>query len=155
MAGKTIDREYEASPQRLFEACRRAVGELGYTILFSDSNGFSISFNTGRSMKSWGGQDLTATIFESGDKSTLVIGGSIAQTGNPFGGNQIGSWGEKSALSNKFHDTVSQILPSIPEKSTSVNSGGIADEIAKLKALLDQGVITIDEFEAGKQKLLG
>lgn len=155
MAGKTIDREYAATPERVFEACRRAVGELGYTVLFSDSEGMSISFNTGRSMKTWGGQDLTATVFISGNGSKLVIGGSIAKTGNPFGGNQLGSWGEKSDLSNKFHNLVEKILPDINEiRNKSAGSLSVADEIGKLKNLLDQGALSQAEFDLAKKKLI-
>ena len=154
MAGKTIDREYDASPEKVFEACRRAVGEMGYTVLFSDSAGFSISFNTGRSMKTWGGQDLTATVFSSGNGSKLVVGGSIAKNGNPFGGNQLGSWGEKSALSKKFHDAVTGILPSVKVSKASSNSAGMADELLKLKDLFDQGILSKSEFEAAKHKLI-
>ncbi len=156
MAGKTIDRNYDASSARVFEACRRVVGELGYTVLFSDTAGKSISFNTGRSMKTWGGQDLTATVFDDGAGSKVVIGGSIAKTGNPFGGNQLGSWGEKSALSNKFHDKLEEILPSVaePKGSESSSGGGLAEEIAKLQDLLKQGVLSQAEFDAAKKKLL-
>jgi hypothetical protein len=35
------------------------------------------------------------------------------------------------------------------------SQGSIADELAKLAALRDQGVITDADFEAGKAKLLG
>ena len=40
-----------------------------------------------------------------------------------------------------------------PENTTQ--SQGMADEILKLKELLDSGIITQEEFEAGKKKLLG
>lgn len=40
------------------------------------------------------------------------------------------------------------------QEITATNSNSIADEIIKLKSLLDQGIITEDEFSKGKEKLL-
>ncbi|MES1225758.1 MAG: SHOCT domain-containing protein, partial [Bacteroidota bacterium] len=39
-------------------------------------------------------------------------------------------------------------------KITGSNSASVADEITKLKKLLDDGTITKEEFEAAKKKLL-
>jgi len=38
--------------------------------------------------------------------------------------------------------------------STAVGGGGSADELAKLADLRDKGVITVDEFERQKAKIL-
>jgi len=38
--------------------------------------------------------------------------------------------------------------------SAAAAGGGIADQIAQLKGLLDSGVLTQAEFDAGKQKIL-
>ena len=79
MGGKTIERTFPASSEDVYEAARRAVAELGYSVLHSDAAAKAISFNTGRSMKSWAGQDLTATVFASDDGSArVVVGGSLA-----------------------------------------------------------------------------
>ena len=48
-------------------------------------------------------------------------------------------------------------VASVSSQSTVMQkepSGSIADEIAKLKTLLDQGIISEDEFAKAKQKLL-
>ncbi|MEM2315100.1 MAG: SHOCT domain-containing protein, partial [Candidatus Nezhaarchaeales archaeon] len=42
----------------------------------------------------------------------------------------------------------------ITEKTTTMGAS-IAEELAKLKELLDKGVITREEFEKAKKKLLG
>lgn len=48
------------------------------------------------------------------------------------------------------------IIPNYnPNQKTSLQSISIADEIAKLKKLLDAGAITQAEYDAGKKKLLG
>jgi hypothetical protein len=110
MAGKTQEVEFRASTGRVWTALVRAVVELGYATLSSDKASGSLSFNTGRSWKSWAGQDLNATVFSAGKgRSRIVIGGTIARS-QAHGGNQIASWGEKKGSSAGFvgHDAVDQ-----------------------------------------------
>lgn len=42
-----------------------------------------------------------------------------------------------------------------PDSAKPATAGSVADEIKKLKELLDSGAITKDEYEAQKKKLLG
>lgn len=161
MAGKTIDRKVAASTVRAFEACRRATAELGYSITDVSKESLTISFNTGRSMKTWGGQDLTASLFDEGDSTLIVVGGSLGKGGSALtgGGSQLLAWGEKKTLSLKFLDTVEAVLPSIAESSSATSSNdsqpsSSADELLKLKELLDAGAITQEEFDNEKGKLL-
>lgn len=103
MGGKTVEQIFSATPEVVFAAAKLTIASNGYIILNSDQNQLSITFNTGRSMKSWAGQDLTATFIESGSETKVIVGGSLAKGGNPFGGgSQLTSWGEKEALSRKF-----------------------------------------------------
>ena len=123
MGGKAVEHRMSASTARAYEACRQAVANLGYTTLHTDGSASTISFNTGRSMKSWAGQDLSASVFSDGDGSRVVVGGSLATRGNPFGGgSQVGSWGEKKALSNKFLAEVARVLPKIPEPAAAADN---------------------------------
>ena len=161
MAGKTIDRKVAASAVRAFEACRRATAELGYSITDVSKESLTISFNTGRSMKTWGGQDLTASLFDEGDSTLIVVGGSLGKGGSALtgGGSQLFAWGEKKTLSLKFLDTVEALLPSIAESSSATSSNdsqpsSAADELLKLKELLDAGAISQEEFDNEKNKLL-
>jgi membrane protease subunit (stomatin/prohibitin family) len=41
-----------------------------------------------------------------------------------------------------------------PAQAAAAGQEGIADQLAKLKSLLDSGVLTQDEFAAAKQKVL-
>ena len=161
MAGKTIDRKVAASSLRAFEACRRATAELGYSITDVSKESLTISFNTGRSMKTWGGQDLTASLFDEGDSTLIVVGGSLGKGGSALtgGGSQLFAWGEKKTLSLKVLDTVEALLPSIAESSSATSSNdsqpsSSADELLKLKELLDAGAISQEEFDNEKRKLL-
>ena len=163
MGGKTVERDFKYPAPVIFEAARRSIASLGYTIVHSDSTGHTLSFNTGRSMSSWAGQDLTATIFDNGDSTRVVVGGSLATRGNPFGGgSQIASWGEKKKLSLRFLDEIPShiVIPSSPApsaKSSSVETesdAGPIELLQRLGELRDSGVITSEQFEAKRAEIL-
>ena len=159
VGGKTIEQTFEASPARVFEAARQVVANLGFSVLHSDVAGLVISFNTGRSMSSFAGQDLTATVFADSGGSRVVVGGSLATRGSPFGGgSQLGSWGEKGRLSRRFLDEVGALIPSIPEPAPrtdhAATGSDLTSELARLGELRNAGVIDDEEFAAAKAKLL-
>ena len=157
MGGKTQEFEFEASPERLWSSVIQCVGTSGYTIIMSDAQSHVVSFNTGRSMKSWAGQDLTATVTPTKDGARLVMGGSLGRGGNPLGGgSQLGAWGEKNALIGKFFEAVRRTLPDVPEPTSSTSpQGDLASELAKLAELRAAGSLSEDEFQTAKARLLG
>jgi hypothetical protein len=158
MAGKTFGANFNASTERTFAAGVRAVGELGYTILEARPDAGVISFNSGRSMKSWAGQDMSATFVNDGPGTKVIVGGSIAKGGNPLGGgSQIVSWGEKTQIAERFLRKLEDVLPQTPEPKAKSNSGGgsLADQFRSLADLKDQGVLSETEFEAAKAKIIG
>ena len=158
MAGKTQSFSFpSASVERLWQASVQAVGLLGYNVISSDKSSRQLSFNTGRSMWSFAGQDLTATLIAAGRGSQLVMGGSL---GKGRGGSQVVSWGEKGRVIQKYADKVAELLPQIPEPKPAPAAKpratvSTADELAKLAQLRASGVLTPAEFEAQKAKLLG
>ena len=110
-------------------------------------------------MWSWAGQDLTATITTAAGDTQLVMGGSIAKGGNPFGGGQVVAWGEKARLITRFVDEVIAVLPTImePKVTPTPSQAGKAlwrMSFSKLAQLRDSGVLTEEEFAAQKAKLL-
>ena len=159
---KTFDRLFQSNPETVYEACRKVIADSGYSIISSNKDDFTISFNTGRSMSSWHGQDLTVTLFAEADQTKAVVGGSIAKGGSALtgGGSQVFAWGEKDKLSKKFLGSVESILPHIPVitpavRQTTVSSTSVAGEIKSLLDLKEAGALTDEEFEAAKSKLLG
>ena len=155
---RTLEKTLKSNPETVYEACRKVIADSGYSIINSNKDDLTLSFNTGRSMSSWHGQDLTVTLFADGDVTKAVVGGSIgsALTG---GGSQVFSWGEKDKLSKKFLDSVETILPSISKvasvnESTVISATNMAEEIKSLFALKEAGVLTEDEFAKAKAKLL-
>jgi len=160
MAGKTQAADFEAGTGRVWMALVRVVAELGYVTSSSDRASGSLSFNTGRSMKSWAGQDLNATVLPTGEGlSRIVIGGTIART-QAFGGSQVASWGEKKKLANKVLERVRECLPLIPEPAAELAQhatgplGGVGTELAQLTSLHQSGTISDEEFTMAKQRVL-
>src|SRR5687767_13678802 len=101
---KAVEKAYSASRDRLFAALLRSVSELGYSINNTDAASGTISFSTGMSMRSWAGQNMTATVFALGEgESKVVVGGKREQKGSPLGGGgQVFDWGEKGKITRKL-----------------------------------------------------
>lgn len=160
---KSEEKAFVASSGRLFEVSRQVIAQLGYTVRTIDLQSKTISFNTGRSMKSWAGQDMQLTVLERGSSSVVVIGGSLARRGGLASGQQI-AWGEKSALTKKILERIGELLPSIPEPiapaaapsapQSAPASGDRLEALARLGQLKESGVLTDEEFQTEKQKLL-
>lgn len=158
---KNMNKLFKSNPETVYEACRRVIADSGYTVINSSRDDFTISFNTGRSMSSWHGQDLTVTLFPDGANTNAVVGGGLAKGGSALtgGGSQLFAWGEKDKLSSAFLENIQKILPSIPkvvsaEDTTPVQSRSVAEEIKNLLALKEAGVLSDSEFETAKTKLL-
>jgi hypothetical protein len=108
---------FEASEDRLYQAAVRTAATLGYSLKHSDTTARVISFNTGMSMRSWAGQDMSVSVIsgENG-KNGLLIGGTRAQLSGFMGGTpQVYDWGESGKISRKFLDTFRPMLAKIPE----------------------------------------
>jgi hypothetical protein len=167
MGGRTQVFEYgDSSTDRVWAAALRAVSQLGCTVLHSDQPSKVLSFNTGRSMSSWAGQDLTMTLGVDGADCDMTVGGSPGQGGNPFGGGQIFSWGEKARLIESFAVKVYEVLaetpepaetaePAAPAARTAATTEDLSGQLERLAALHSSGSLTDEEFRAAKARLLG
>ena len=103
MAGKTYQRRFPVPVAEAYSAAIRAIAELGYAVTAAISDAHVVSFNTGRSFKTWAGQDLTATVVADGEGSRVILGGSLATRGDPWGGgSQLVGWGEKASIANRL-----------------------------------------------------
>ncbi len=100
MGGQTFEVTIDADQATVFAAAVATAARLGYTISEARPEVGVLSFNTGRSMKSWAGQDMTATVIAVGtDKTQVIVGGALARHGAQL---QLGAWGEKKALATKY-----------------------------------------------------
>jgi hypothetical protein len=152
---KTVEQTYNASADRTYAAVLRTASEMDYSIGNSDAVSKTVSFNTGMSMKSWAGQDMSVTVFDDGaSHSRVVIGGKRAQRGNFGGGGQLFDWGEKKKLAASFLERLDTVVAETPEPAASSPASSAADEIAKLADLHAKGALTDEEFQGAKASLL-
>jgi Short C-terminal domain len=153
---KAVEKAYGASAGRLYAALLRAVSELGYSISHSDATDRTVSFNTGLSMKSWGGQNMTATVFPLAEGDSKIVVGGRRHQNSP----QVFDWGEKGKITGKLLEAIDRALPETPEPAQptaptgAASSGSTADELQRLGELKAQGVLTDDEFNAEKARIL-
>jgi hypothetical protein len=68
--------------------------------------------------------------------------------------NRLIAWRE-AFQQQKIASAVEKIAEKAVPYALSAPTASIAEEIAKLKRLLDEGTITKEEFERAKKKLLG
>ena len=91
---KTYEFEFEAPPEQVFQETLGAVSLLGFSILANEDDSFT--FNTGPSIWSNAGQDMTVTAEPLSDSSSrLVLTGQTAQRGRET---EYGSWGERGRI---------------------------------------------------------
>ena len=97
--------------------------------------------------KSWQGHKMTVKNVKkygtkkTGDKYYLILGG----------GNIVNYWCEIEAALSTGEVIDDRVIKKVDSKGSSIS---VADEIAKLKKLYDDGVLTKEEYEAQKKKLL-
>jgi hypothetical protein len=162
-------RLYAAPRERVFSSILRALAELNYPITHSDHASGVVSFTTGISMRSWGGQNATAAVEAIDARTTrVVIGGKTAQSGNPFSGGAgtVYTFGELKSVAGKVFQRVEAILvdegvdvqPAESEVQVEPQEESRDGFTAKLERLADlhaRGALNDEEFSAAKAKLLG
>jgi hypothetical protein len=152
---KTYEFEFDAPPEELFTEMLSAVNALGFSILPGEDAETSVRFNTGPSIWSTAGQDMTATAFPiSPSSSRLVVSGTTARRGEQV---QYGSWGERGRIAKGL---ATRVRGTLPEAATvtvvereDVDDPGFVAGLATLCELHRNGDITDDEFAESKQRL--
>ena len=88
---KSYEFEFQAPPEQVFQETLGAVNLLGFSVLENVDGSFT--FNTGASIFSSAGQDMTVTAEALTESSSrLVLSGQNAQRG------EYGSWGERGRI---------------------------------------------------------
>jgi hypothetical protein len=91
---KIYEFDFEATPDQVFQETLGAVNLLGFSILASEGDSFT--FNTGPSIWSNAGQDMTVTAEALSESSArLVLSGETAQRGRAT---EYGSFGERGRI---------------------------------------------------------
>jgi len=141
--------------------CEAVKGIRGMTLESRDEMTSRVELKTGVSAFSWG-EKISVTVTSSGPDAAIISVGSGAKT---IFGSATAHGKNKQNVSEIINHT-SAILQKYgvqwktdlglqaPPTALSGTSPSIADELAKLAALRDQGVLTPAEFEDQKQRIL-
>jgi hypothetical protein len=149
---KTYEFEFDTPPEQLLTETVSAVSALGFSILHNEDTDTSVTFNTGASMWSTAGQDMTATAMAlSETASKLVVTGRTAQLGKEM---QYGSWGERGRIAKGLAARVRGALGDDTTETPASEGSTLVAELATLVRLHRSGELTDAEFAQAKQQLL-
>ena len=111
---------FTASEDRLFKAAVQTAMALGYSVKHTDPSMRVIAFNTGMSMRSWAGQDMSVSVVQGdGGRNGVIIGGTRAQLA--LGGvPQVFDWGERGKIARTFLQKFEEILPRTAEAAVPI-----------------------------------
>jgi hypothetical protein len=148
---RTYEFEFDAPPEQLFTETVSAVSALGFSILHHYDEPAAVTFNTGPSIWSTAGQDMTAAALAlSSSSSKLVVSGKTARRGTEA---QYGSWGERGriakGLATRVRGALEEQLP-----TASGDDPAFVTELATLAELHGSGALTDEEFATAKLRLL-
>ncbi len=137
------------------DACRKLEG---FTIDREDKVTTTIYLKGKMSLFSWG-EFVTVSISSLDNGLSELFVNSSPKIGGAFGPGLYGDMGKNKKNIIYIQQAIAEELKKYPEdaiiKSSSENTSfSVADEITKLKKLLDDGVLTQEEFNTKKKQLL-
>jgi len=147
--------EYPFTFQTVFKAIMEAAPNIdGLSLDSADEMSGHIAFKAGVSLASWG-ENITVQLIKVAPTQTKMLILSTPKTGVMFGGAM--DLGKNHQNIEKIINEVSAVLSTKPQETKVKNNAtsvSTADELLKLKNLKDSGVLSDEEFENEKKKIL-
>jgi len=147
--------EYPYSFKTVFDAIIEAAPKMdGLSLDSADEVSGRVTFKSGVSLRSWG-ENIPIQLVRLSSARTKMQIVSSPKTGAMFGG--AFDLGKNRENIDKIIKAVSDVLSKKPEEVEEVQqqpATSTADELLKLKALKDEGVISQTEFNEQKEKVL-
>jgi len=98
---KPVVETFDAPPDAVFAAVQEAAREIAKSVDGVDPAARTLYFNTGMSMWSWNGQNMTASVIDDGGgRSRLQVEANIKRSG--LSSFQLVSWGEGGRVARKL-----------------------------------------------------
>ena len=85
---------------------------------------------------------------------TAVVAGTATAVSNRVSRRQAGRWAEQAPPQQQYQEPPQQYQQPVAPAPAGTGSDDLIDQLQKLAALRDQGILTDAEFEAQKAKLL-
>lgn len=145
--------EYPFSQKTVFKAIMEAAPNIeGLSVDSADEMSGRVTFKAGVSLASWG-ENIPVQLVRIAPTRTQMKVLSTPKTGVMFGGAM--DFGKNRRNIEKIISAVSTVLSAKPsEREISLNTSSDVDKLVKLKDLLDSKVITLEEFNEQKNRLL-
>lgn len=148
--------EYPFSLKTVFNAVIEAAPKIeGLELDSADELSGHITFKAGVSLASWG-ENIPIQLVKISSARTQMRVISTPKTGAMFGGAM--DLGKNRRNIERIIKAVSDVLATKPAEYDSpaptLQNISVADELLKLKQLLDEGLLTHDEFNEQKTRLL-
>lgn len=126
--------------------------EKNYSLKASDDITRRVVMKTGISLVSWG-ENITISIIAEPNGTSSISISSGTKTGTPL------DFGKNNKNINEIMDAFSKQLKNYKQITPKDSSGNaqvsIAEELEKLASLKEKGILSQQEFDAQKKKLLG
>lgn len=147
--------EYPFSIKTVFKAIIEAAPNIdGLSLDSADEMSGYLTFKAGVSLASWG-ENIPVQLVKISQTRTKMQILSTPKTGVMFGGAM--DFGKNRQNIDKIIKAVSAVLASKPienDINSTQNISSVADELLKLKKLNDDGILSDNEFEEEKQRIL-
>ena len=144
--------EYPFSRKTVFKAIMEAAPNIsGLSLDSADEISGRVTFNAGVSLASWG-ENIPVQLIKVSPTRTQMKIMSSPKTGVMFGGAM--DFGKNQQNINKIINVVSAVLATYPTENEIPSNVDMADQLVKLKQLLDQGILTDEEYNDQKRKFL-
>lgn len=147
--------EYPYSKKTVFDAIIETAPKIdGLTLDSADEISGRVTFKAGVSLASWG-ENIPVQLIEVTPGRTQMKVLSSPKTGIMFGGAM--DFGKNRQNIEKIINAVSGVLANKPVETGQPKSAFLTsttDELIKLKSLLDSGVLSKEEFDEQKKRIL-
>jgi hypothetical protein len=98
---KAVVEQFAVAPDAVFQAAQAVAGEMAKTVDGVDPARRTLYFNTGMSLWSWNGQNVTVAVADDGaGGSTMHVEPQVKRSG--LSSLQLVSWGEGPRVAKKF-----------------------------------------------------
>ena len=144
--------EYPFSQKTVFKAIMEAAPNInGLSLDSADEISGRITFKAGVSLASWG-ENIPVQLIKVAPARTQMKIMSTPKTGVMFGGAM--DFGKNQQNIDKIINAVSAVLANYPSEAEPEQKVDVVEQLTKLKQLVDQGVLTEEEFAEQKKKIL-
>lgn len=144
--------EYPFSQKTVFKAILEAASKIsGLSIDSADEISGRVTFKAGVSLVSWG-ENIPVQLSKISDNRTLMKIMSTPKTGLMGGG--AFDFGKNQQNIDNIINAVSSVLSTYPKETEKVDSSTTIDQLSKLGELKAQGVLSDEEFEEQKKKVI-